>query len=169
MSFISVENLVTPFRDKFHYVTLILVAAIFLALRLSGAKIEARPVAEANAGRAAPVVTGLNAKGLPNLSIARIGEAGAPSTSLPSGAGTQFNPATEVQRLLGANAAAKTTSEQGSITIPSDGTHKTSIEDLMKQGTFRRRSAEEEARERERKQLEEAGSLSEIEKRLGLK
>ncbi|MBX7144681.1 MAG: hypothetical protein K1X79_09545 [Oligoflexia bacterium] len=168
MSFVSIDNLVTPFRDKFHYVTLILVGAVFLAIRLSGAEIEARPVNEPATNRSAAPVTGLNAKGLPNLSIARIPDAPAATTGVNQ-LGNQFNPAAEVQRLLGNPSAPKTIPDQGTITLPADGATRGSIEDLMRQGTIRRKSPEEEARERERRQLEEAGSLSEIEKRLGLK
>ncbi|MBN8547981.1 MAG: hypothetical protein J0M12_01560 [Deltaproteobacteria bacterium] len=158
MSLVSVSNFTAPFKNRVHFITIILVTIVFATLRLSGASIEVHSAGENKRGGSAPVTGASRAS---------------TSESTSSYAPQEPAPRQEVDgdiflRELRAERAQK--AKQADIPLNlGQNTQDDRIEDVMRPSSppaARNRASEQTQADRS---SSNGGSLSDIEKQLGLK
>ena len=153
MSLLSFQNFTAPFRQKFHLITIVMVVAVFAVLRLSGAEFEVQR-------KSGPLSPNFAVDTLPSSPFgqsqvnrnAGLPGVGDDSRRMPSA-------------LPGPN------SRTGTFSLRQEN-QRGLIDEVMRPDPVvaaRRQAAEEQQRELDRKVRDGDGSLSDIEKRLGLK
>lgn len=159
MSLVSVANFTAPFKNRVHLITIILVTIVFATLRLSGASVEVHSTSDAKRSSSVPADTSRTGA---NDTLAPFGRQEAAQPSQQHYEGEDFLRAARAQRA----AQAKHNDASLSINQNSQGDL---IEDVMRPPAApvaRNKAAEQSQAERDKLQ---GGSLSDIEKQLGLK
>lgn len=162
MSLVSVRNFMTPFKNKVHLVTIVLVTTVFATFRLSGSSFEVRTLDGKNgAGRSQSLSRS-----------AQQSELKLHEVLAPENMDFDLNPAKEVQKMTGVqrNATGSTARAVSPLVIPSTASNTTRVEDVINAGPLPpKQSPQEQLRAEQQRELNQARSLSDIEKRLGLK
>ncbi len=161
MSLISLSNFIEPFRQRFHLITIILIVVVFATLRLSGAAIEVRNLADTRRSPVSPVDP---AKRLPTQLTFPSSNSSAPATNVtrPEDARTE-----ELMAALRARNAAQQAQRTESLKL-SPNSQGYMIEDVMRPAAPP--VAQNKADDGSRNTNDASnGSLSDIEKQLGLK
>ena len=159
MILISINNFLEPFRQRFHLITIILVVVVFATLRLSGAAIEVRNLSEAK--RAGSISNEPIRRNPTQLSFPGSNTVAVPATR-PDDAKTE-----ELMAALRArNAAQQAQRAEGLKLSPNSEGYM--VEDVMRpaQAPVAQNKADDGSR---RGNDGSNGSLSDIEKQLGLK
>jgi hypothetical protein len=155
------RNFMTPFRNRVHLVTIILVTTVFATFRLSGSSFEVRSLDGKNSSARSPAVSRSNLQAEMKLQ----------DVLAPENMNFEMNPAKEVQKMTGAQKAASGSARvMPPLVLPQTRANTMRVEDVINSGPLPpQQSPQEQLRVEQQRELNQARSLSDIEKRLGLK
>lgn len=158
MSLFSLRNFVSPFQNKVHLVTIILMTTVFATFRLSGSSLEVQHL-----DKKAP-------RGTPQYKSPAQAEQALQRMLSADAVDVPADPAREVQRLSGQTRSPSTALKPQPFSLSGANTGNTRVEEVINSGPIvPKRNEQETIREQQQEALDQARSLSDIEKRLGLK